>query len=135
MLGVIVWAVILIIIIYRAFKNSAAQKKSYQNQNRKQELNRTFRNPPAQNTPFSGKKSAPARPKPQEDILTRSKVNLASAPARETLSDTAAAVPSYHDDENLMKTVEDLIVKGYEPNLTFERDFIAEGMDLLNRYY
>ena len=36
--------------------------------------------------------------------------------------------------EDLMRTLDDLIVKGYEPHLTFERDFVAEGMELLNRY-
>lgn len=181
MLGIILWVVILTIIIYKSSKNSAAQKKSYKNKER--ELNKTFRNAPPQNTPFSGRRTAPSKPK--EDILTRSKrnvaedfdsspkpsapvnsttstkvksvktnsskvntysapqksivqpsqVNLVSAPSPETLSDTAATVPSCHDDENLMQTVEDLIVKGYEPALTFERDFIAEGMDLLNKYY
>ncbi|MCI8326871.1 MAG: hypothetical protein HFI37_03745 [Lachnospiraceae bacterium] len=39
------------------------------------------------------------------------------------------------DPGNLMQSVQDLIVKGYEPKLSFERDFIAEGMDLLNQYY
>lgn len=193
MLGIILWIVILTIIIYKSSKNSAAQKKSYKNKER--ELNKTFRNAPPQNTPFSGRRTAPSKPKEDiltrsmrnvaEDILTRSKrnvaedfdsspkpsapvnsttstkvksvktnsskvntysapqksivqpsqINLASAPSPETLSDTAATVPSCHDNENLMQTVEDLIVKGYEPALTFERDFIAEGMDLLNKYY
>ena len=36
--------------------------------------------------------------------------------------------------EDLMRTLDDLMVKGYEPHLTFERDFVAEGMELLNRY-
>lgn len=35
---------------------------------------------------------------------------------------------------NLMKQVEELIVTGYSGNLSFQRDFIAEGMDILTRY-
>lgn len=34
----------------------------------------------------------------------------------------------------LMKTVENLIVMGYHPDLTFERDFIAEGIEMLNQF-
>ena len=42
---------------------------------------------------------------------------------------------SKESSEDLMRTLDDLMVKGYEPHLTFERDFVAEGMELLNRYY
>lgn len=42
---------------------------------------------------------------------------------------------SEENSEDLMRTLDDLMVKGYEPRLTFERDFVAEGMELLNRYY
>lgn len=35
---------------------------------------------------------------------------------------------------DLMKQVEELIVTGYSGNLSFQRDFIAEGMDILTRY-
>lgn len=41
---------------------------------------------------------------------------------------------SEEHSEDLMRTLDDLMVKGYEPHLTFERDFVAEGMELLNRY-
>ena len=42
--------------------------------------------------------------------------------------------PSTSDEtsEDLMRTLDDLMVKGYEPHLTFER-FVAEGMEILNR--
>ena len=33
----------------------------------------------------------------------------------------------------LMKEISDLIVTGYTGSLTFERDFVAEGIDMLNR--
>ncbi|MDD6039495.1 MAG: hypothetical protein PUD20_11980 [bacterium] len=37
------------------------------------------------------------------------------------------------DTYHLMDEVQDLIVKGYSGDLQFERDFVAEGMDMLGR--
>ena len=37
------------------------------------------------------------------------------------------------DTWHLVDEVNDLIVKGYSGNLEFERDFLAEGLDMLNR--
>ena len=39
------------------------------------------------------------------------------------------------DTYHLMDEVNDLIVKGYSGNLEFERDFLAEATDMLNRMY
>ena len=38
------------------------------------------------------------------------------------------------NDSELIRELEDLMVKGYEANLTFSRDFVAEGTELLNRW-
>lgn len=38
------------------------------------------------------------------------------------------------EDENLLGSVEDLMVKGYDGNLSFERDFLGEAMDMINRF-
>ncbi len=38
------------------------------------------------------------------------------------------------DTYHLADEVNDLIVKGYSGNLEFERDFLAEGIDMLNRF-
>lgn len=38
------------------------------------------------------------------------------------------------DTYHLTDEVNDLIVKGYSGNLEFERDFLAEGIDMLNRF-
>ena len=35
--------------------------------------------------------------------------------------------------ENVLKEVEDIMVRGYDGSLTFERDFVAEGIEMLNR--
>ena len=33
-----------------------------------------------------------------------------------------------------MRQVNDLMIMGYQPQMTFERDFIGEGVSMLNRY-
>ena len=38
------------------------------------------------------------------------------------------------DGSELIRQLNDLMVMGYSGNLTFERDFIAEGVDMLNRF-
>jgi hypothetical protein len=38
------------------------------------------------------------------------------------------------DDCSLLDRVNDLILMGYQADLTFERDFVAEGIDMLNRF-
>lgn len=36
--------------------------------------------------------------------------------------------------ESILGSVDDLMVKGYSGNLQFERDFLAEAMDMLNSF-
>ena len=38
------------------------------------------------------------------------------------------------EESDIIKKVNDLIVTGYSGNLSFDRDFIAEGIDMLNRF-
>lgn len=38
------------------------------------------------------------------------------------------------DRETLLGSTEDLIVKGFDGNLSFQRDFLAEGLDMINRF-
>ena len=42
--------------------------------------------------------------------------------------------PTPVEEENLLGSVEDLMVKGYDGNLSFERDFLGEAMDMINRF-
>ncbi len=37
-------------------------------------------------------------------------------------------------DGELLDTVENLMVKGFDGNLSFERDFVGEGMDMINSF-
>ena len=38
------------------------------------------------------------------------------------------------EESDIMKRVNDLIITGYSGDMTFDRDFIAEGVDMLNRF-
>ena len=38
------------------------------------------------------------------------------------------------DDCDLMKEVQDLIVMGYQGKMPYQRDFIGEAEEMLNRY-
>ena len=46
---------------------------------------------------------------------------------------SAEQVAAENDSEDLMRDVEDLMIMGYDGTLEFERDFVAEGVDMLNR--
>ena len=49
----------------------------------------------------------------------------------------APAVHNHPEDvipENSLEKIEDLMVKGYEGELCFERDFVGEAMDMVNRF-
>jgi hypothetical protein len=75
-------------------------------------------------------------------IMSRANANVAAyADNRIEEEGKAASIPvtkghvddciNDPDDCSLMDTVNDLIVMGYQSDLTFERDFIAEGMEML----
>lgn len=47
------------------------------------------------------------------------------------------ATANVEDDkisESTLGTIEDLMIKGYEGNLCFERDFLGEAMDMVTRF-
>lgn len=49
----------------------------------------------------------------------------------------SAAVHDHPEDiipENMLGTIEDLMIKGYDGNLCFERDFVGEGLDMISRF-
>ena len=80
-------------------------------------------------------------------ILQRAKANADADKEDETLRSleeshghSAHVEPAVHThpetdlSESTLGTVEDLIVKGYEGNLCFERDFLGEAMDMVSRF-
>lgn len=68
----------------------------------------------------------------KEDVTLRS--------LEESHGHSAHVAPAVHDHpedeipENSLEKIEDLMVKGYEGNLCFERDFVGEAMDMVNRF-
>lgn len=76
------------------------------------------------------------------DILSRANANVRENDAQrleQTLISNDMNAGSMLGMQELMKSdlmqeVNDLIVKGYQADLTFERDFLSEGIELLNAY-
>lgn len=60
----------------------------------------------------------------QKDLERRVAEKLAAAEGLEN---------ERYQQEHVLQTVEDLMVKGPDVKLTFERDFLSEGTDMLNR--
>lgn len=80
-------------------------------------------------------------------ILQRAKGNAAENNADVTLhtmeaehnhSERVSAAEHNHPEDiipdNMLGSVEDLMVKGYDGNLCFERDFVGEGLDMISRF-
>jgi len=113
-------------------------------------------------TPSPKGKAYQAAKAPTPDIVQRAKANTRKYEADETLRElesehkhsenVSSAEAAYvakdraehmkmHmepapcvEDENLLGSVEDLMIKGYDGNLSFERDFVGEAMDMINRF-
>ena len=65
-------------------------------------------------------------------------ITLQMMEAEHNHSERVAPAEHYHPEdvipENMLGTIEDLMIKGYEGNLCFERDFVAEGLDMISRF-
>lgn len=80
-------------------------------------------------------------------ILDRAKANadedkvdvtLETMEAEHNHSERVSAAVHHHPEdvipENMLGNIEDLMVKGYDGNLCFERDFVGEAMDMISRF-
>lgn len=80
-------------------------------------------------------------------ILQRAKANaeedkvdvtLETMEAEHNHSERVSAAVHHHPEdeipENMLGKIEDLMIKGYDGNLCFERDFVGEAMDMINRF-
>lgn len=80
-------------------------------------------------------------------ILQRAKANaeedkvdvtLQTMEAEHNHSERVSAAEHHHPEdvmpENMLGSIEDLMIKGYEGNLCFERDFVGEAMDMISRF-
>jgi len=83
------------------------------------------------------------RPQPNQaenDILKRATENVSENAGDELEQQMMAGAHELvnaidiDSASELMHEVEDLMIMGYQANLPFERDFIAEGVAMLNGY-
>lgn len=65
-------------------------------------------------------------------------VTLNTMEAEHNHSERVSAAVHHHPEDvipdNMLGSVEDLMVKGYDGNLCFERDFVGEAMDMISRF-
>lgn len=65
-------------------------------------------------------------------------VTLETMEAEHNHSERVSAAVHHHPEDiipdNMLGNVEDLMAKGYDGNLCFERDFVAEGLDMISRF-
>jgi hypothetical protein len=65
-------------------------------------------------------------------------VTLETMEAEHAHSERVAAATHHHPEdiipENMLGNIEDLMVKGYDGNLCFERDFVGEGLDMISHF-
>ena len=76
------------------------------------------------------------------DILDRAEANVneiqTDAVKRSLFEAQSGAAPAgfemdWEDGDSLMREVEDLMITGYQYSLSYERDFVGEGIEMLNR--
>ena len=151
--------VFIIIIIYVALSQSVKQSN---NQNRRgnnpamgrppQQIYRPQMNQPQRtyqqtmNQPQRAYQQAPVQPHPmyqqapdpqmnrqqaQQQLKNRLAEKYQSAAAEEM---SAMEVTYDIPQSDNMKKVQELMVTGFSGNLNFERDFVAEGIEMLNRF-
>lgn len=65
-------------------------------------------------------------------------VTLETMEAEHNHSERVAAAVHHHPEdvmpESMLGSIEDLMIKGYDGNLCFERDFVGEGLDMISRF-
>lgn len=65
-------------------------------------------------------------------------VTLETMEAEHNHSERVSAAEHHHPEdvmpESMLGNIEDLMIKGYDGNLCFERDFVGEAMDMISRF-
>lgn len=143
--GIIFWLVILGISLLAQKKKKAKKVPTYQpNKPNTQTRAGYAQNRPMQQVP----QNRPMQRAPQNDIMSRAVANAQENDVDELQRSQSAPVVNESSVEihnmvgvvditktsELMNQINDLIVMGYQSELRFERDFVAEGIDMLNSY-
>lgn len=155
--GIIFIVIILVVFVSTISKHAGQKKETSKDQGKSSTSQKAY----VQRTSYVKKTQ-----KPQDDILTRAKRNVAEyeddrledleseayhekstgfhvphkayRPVEDTSEPEAKDTILYQDmedGEDLMSAVYDVMVKGVDCSVPFERDFIAEGQEMLNRVY
>ena len=70
--------------------------------------------------------------------VNKADVTLETMEAEHNHSERVSAAEHHHPEdimpENMLGNIEDLMIKGYDGNLCFERDFVGEGLDMISRF-
>lgn len=158
-MDVIIWAIILGAVFYINKKSKSAGSKNTQpNKPRPQQkqirqiwnsmqntvqsgmnaLNQTYQQKPQPQ--MQQRAQQPQRPQMQQRVQPqqRPQQRLAQEHSRncQTLHNKAAdgAKIIEAETQSMFGSVEDLIAMGYSGNLEFERDFLGEGLDMINNF-
>lgn len=155
MAGIIIWIIVLLFIVSSVKKNPKNTGTGVPNQS-----NTPYRNPlrPEQSKESSGSQEEYV-PQPKQDILAKASANVAEDFEEKPISsqklpkadgateaqmiqkaDELAEVdlyriyeiPQMQQDSELMRMVSDIMAKGVDAELTFSRDFVAEGLDMIS---
>ncbi len=155
MLVFIIWFIIVGVILvkaYQAGKREQGQRvKSAGNrrpQGTKQPRNyqpQTYRSPqgakqPQNYQPQSGRVQPAAQPRkvqPIQPVRSQEKQSERLQEYRVMQCDAVLmgiGMTAAKETSEAMRQLNDLMIMGYQPQMTFERDFIGEGVSMLNRY-
>lgn len=109
--------------------------------------NERFRQAARENIEKAARRAEARREERNTTILQRAKGNVNEQKEDVTLNTmeaehnhserVSAAIHNHPEDiipENMLGSIEDLMIKGYDGNLCFERDFVGEAMDMISRF-
>lgn len=134
MAGIIIWIIVIVFIFVKAANsNQKNTKPQAQTQSQPQTQTQYRTQAQTQSQPQTQTQyRTQAQTKVQPQIKTQQHSSSIIERAKENVNVSSAEIN--FEGENLIGKVEDLIVMGYSGNLSFERDFLGEGMDMINRY-
>ena len=144
------WFLIITAIVHRVTRSNQSSKRTgrtpdyqtyYKNQGtnmqpKEQRVTPNYQAPQQRVAPNVQQKAAKRQITPEE--RKRLEQYRAEKEARPQILERAAGnVAKYKENqtnESLLGNIEDLMVKGYDGELSFERDFVAEALDMINSF-
>lgn len=106
-------------------------EKKYQSVPRPMKENQ--KNTYSRNMDYSNQKKDTSILQSAKENVAQNDIDLMKEADRKWHETAKASLPDAGDGTDILKQVYDLIAMGYSGNLRFERDFVSEGMDMINR--